>query len=104
MAKTPSTMIPLNSSAPDFNLLDAISGEWIQLSKRTPAKAYVIIFMCNHCPFVQHIEPKLVEIVKHYQALGIDFIAINANDIQHYPEDAPELMKSRAQLHGYTFP
>lgn len=104
MALTPSNMIPLGSSAIDFTLTDVISNQAIQLFKRPQAKAYVIIFMCNHCPFVQHIEKKLVDIAKHYQSLGVDFIAINANDIQNYPDDAPIHMKARALEHQYSFP
>lgn len=104
MALTPSTMIPLGSPAIDFALPDVISDQIISFSKRTQAKAYVIIFMCNHCPFVQHIESKLVEIAKYYQPLGVDFIAINSNDIQTYPDDSPAHMKTRALEHGYSFP
>jgi len=104
MAQTPSTMIPLGTRAPDFKLLDTCSGNDLSLQELASDKATVILFICNHCPYVKHIQSKLVEVAKIYQAKGISFIAINSNDITNYPDDSPEKMKIEAQQQGYTFP
>ena len=104
MALTPSKMIPLGTKAPDFNLPDAVSGKKMSLAQLKSNKATVIMFICNHCPFVQHIQEKLVEVAKEYQAKGIQFIAINSNDIKNYPEDSPEKMKITAEELDYPFP
>lgn len=101
MSVTPSNMLPLGTRAPNFALLDVVSGQLHTLKTGQPA---VVIFMCNHCPYVQHILPKLLEIVPEYQQKGIHFVAINSNDIKNYPEDAPDKMKSLAQSRKFTFP
>jgi len=105
MAVTPSTMLPLGTIAPDFTLPDTESDALISLrdGKATP-QATVIMFICNHCPFVKHIQQKLVSIAKEYQKKGIRFIAISANDVKNYPADSPENMRSEAKQAGYTFP
>lgn len=103
MTLTPSKMIPLGTKAPDFNLLDVMSGKKMSLAQLKSDKATVIMFICNHCPFVQHIQEKLVEVAKKYQAKGIQFIAINSNDIEKYPEDSPEKMKMVAEKFNYPF-
>lgn len=104
MAVTSSTMINLNTKAPQFKLADAVSGKIMSLGQLKSDKATVIMFICNHCPFVQHIQRKLAEVAKKYQADGIQFIAINSNDIKNYPEDSPEKMKEVAERFGYSFP
>ena len=104
MARTFSTMLPLGTIAPDFELIDAVTGKQCSLKSLSSEKGTVIIFMCNHCPFVQHILKKLCEIIKIYSAKNIQFIAINANDIKHYPEDAPDKMRELAQSHDFGFP
>lgn len=104
MALTPSTMLPLNTRAPNFNLPDAISGQVVSLSAVKSKIATVIMFICNHCPYVIHIQKKLAEVANQYQAKGIKFIAINSNDVSHYPADSPEQMKLIAEKIGYNFP
>ena len=104
MALTPSKMIQLNTKAPQFELADAVSGKVMSLDQLKSDKATVIMFICNHCPFVQHIQRKLAEVARNYQANGVQFIGINSNDIKNYPEDSPEKMKEVAKEFGYSFP
>lgn len=104
MAETPSTMLPLGTIAPDFSLLDTRTGETVSLQKLKSNKATVIMFICNHCPYVKNIQHKMVEVAKHYQQSTISFIAINSNDIENYPADSPEKMRIEAEKYGYTFP
>jgi thiol-disulfide isomerase/thioredoxin len=104
MALTPSNMMALGTKAPIFNLFDTVSGTTKNLEKLKGDKGTVIAFICNHCPFVIHVNPKLTELAKQYQKKGIGFIAISSNDIVKYPQDAPHLMKQKALEEGYTFP
>ncbi len=104
MVLTPSIMIPLGTTAPSFTLPDTVSGKKLSLNELKSDKATVIMFICNHCPFVKHIQHGLVEIADDYQPKGIKFIAISANDVANYPEDGPAKMKQEAQTAGYTFP
>jgi len=104
MAETPSTMIPLGTKAPDFNLLDTISNKMLALNDLQSTKATVIMFICNHCPYVKHIQKKLVEVANQYQNKNVQFIAISSNDTQKYPADGPEEMRLEAQTHHYPFP
>jgi peroxiredoxin len=104
MAETPSTMIPLGTQAPDFKLPDTRSGKQLSLQELQSDKATVIMFICNHCPYVKHIQTKLVNVAKTYQQKGVSFIAISSNDIVNYPDDSPDKMKREAELHHYTFP
>ncbi len=103
MARTPSKMIPLGSSAPQFRLPDATSGETVSLSSLKSDKATVIMFICNHCPFVKHVQAELVCLAKEYQTKGITFVAISSNDIVQYPADSPEKMREEARQAGYPF-
>lgn len=104
MALTPSNMLPLGTPAPAFALQDAVTHKTITLSDVRSEIATVVIFMCNHCPYVKHILQSLVETARRYQAKGIRFVAINSNDISAYPEDSPERMHEYAQEFGYPFP
>lgn len=104
MSLTPSKMLPLGSPAPDFSLPDTISGKTLTLEMLKSDKATVIMFLCNHCPFVQHIIKKIVEVAKLYQKKGVAFIAINSNEIINYPEDSPEKMREAAANLHFTFP
>ena len=104
MAETLSTMIPLGTKAPDFRLLDTRTNQYYSLQDNKSEQATVIMFLCNHCPYVKHIQSKLVEIAKSYQNKGICFIAISSNDAQAYPQDAPDKMRSEAETHHYPFP
>ena len=104
MARTPSNMIPLGSTAPNFNLPDTVSGQSLQLNDVRGEKGTLIAFICNHCPFVKHINAGLVQLAKDYQEQGFGFVAISSNDVVNYPEDHPDLMTQTAKEEGYTFP
>ncbi len=104
MALTPSNMMPLGTQAPDFSLPDTISNKTVTLSQAKSNLATVIMFICNHCPFVKHVQAELIKLAQDYQAKGIVFIAISSNDAEEYPEDAPEKMQQRAKQLGYPFP
>jgi len=104
MVLTPSNMIEIGSTAPIFSLPDAVSGKVLSLDELKADKATVIMFICNHCPFVVHIQDKIAGIADAYQSQDIQFIAICSNDIDNYPEDAPDKMKERAEEVGFNFP
>lgn len=104
MAATPSTMMPLGTQAPDFNLKDSVSGGGFTLSDVRGQKGTLVMFICNHCPFVVHIQKELAKFASHYSGSGIGIVAINANDIDNYPDDSPDNMKRVAQEQGYSFP
>lgn len=104
MAATPSTMMPLGTVAPGFELLDTISGNMLTLHQLKGDKATLVMFICNHCPYVLHINDELVRIAKEYQPKGVSFVAISSNDVENYPQDSPELMKVQAEKVGYSFP
>lgn len=104
MAETPSKMIALGTVAPDFTLLDTVSQQYLSLQNLRGEHGTVIMFICNHCPYVKLIQDKLATIAHHYSTKGISFIAINANDVQAYPEDSPDMMRIEAAKHHYTFP
>ncbi len=104
MAETPSKMIPLGTEAPDFSLTDTISGEILSLSGIRGKEATVIMFICNHCPYVLHIIEGLTAIPVDYHNRGISFIAISSNDIISYPQDSPQNMTRFAEKHNFTFP
>lgn len=104
MANTPSNMIPLGTQASDFELIDTVSGKLRSLGDLKGEKGTVILFICNHCPFVIHVNPELTRIANDFSKLGISFIAISSNDIEKYPQDGPELMKENAKKFNYPFP
>ena len=104
MARTPSNMLPLGTLAPDFTLPDTTSGKTVSLNDLKSDKATVIMFICNHCPFVKHVDEQLVALANDYQTKGVSFIAISSNDVENYPQDSPELMKEEAEKLGYPFP
>ena len=97
-------MLPLGTQAPDFNLPDTVSGKQISLKDIKSDKATVIMFLCNHCPYVLHVNEGLVKLVKEYQESGVSFVAISSNDVENYPQDGPEKMTTHAKNVGYTFP
>ncbi|HEY1463085.1 MAG TPA: thioredoxin family protein, partial [Terriglobales bacterium] len=103
MAETPSTMLPLSTSAPDFNLSDP-SGKITSLAEFKNAPALLVAFICNHCPFVKHIRKEFAAFAKEYQARGVDIIAVSSNDATNYPQDGPEKMAEESKQAGYTFP
>ncbi len=102
MAKTPSSMVPLGTPAPQFSLLDTVSGKKVSLDNSS--NATVIMFICNHCPFVKHVNKELTRLANDYMSKGVNFLAINSNDIVHYPDDSPENMQKTAMQEGYPFP
>lgn len=104
MARTPSNMLALGTKAPDFELIDTISNKYISLQQIKSAKATVVMFICNHCPYVKNMQEQLVQFAKDYQKQGVSIVAINSNDVEHYPEDAPDKMQATAKEFGYTFP
>ena len=104
MALTSSTMTKLGHIASDFSLPDTISGKTMSLQQLKSDKATVIMFICNHCPFVKYIQHALVDVAKTYQAKGIQFIAISSNDVNDYPDDSPDNMALVAKNLGYPFP
>ncbi|OEK08880.1 alkyl hydroperoxide reductase [Flavivirga aquatica] len=104
MARTPSNMLPLGTSAPQFSLLDTISNSILNLNDIKGNKGTVIMFICNHCPFVIHVNSEIVSIANTYTKKGISFIAISSNDAINYPQDSPENMTIHAKNESYPFP
>lgn len=104
MAQTPSNMLPLGTTAPDFKLLDTVSDTMLALQEVKGLKATVIMFICNHCPFVKHVNKQLAQLAKDYKSKGVNFAAISSNDVENYPQDAPHLMKQNAIEQGFIFP
>ncbi len=96
-------MLPLGTPAPDFQLPDP-SGKMIALSDFKSAPALAVFFICNHCPYVKHIQKGLVQFARDYQARGLAIVAISSNDVQTHPEDSPAKMAQEAKTAGYTFP
>src|SRR5580658_3995728 len=103
MALTPSTMLPLGTPAPDFRLPDT-GGKMVALGDFKSAPALAELFICNHCPFVKHIQAGLAQLGRDYQARGAAIVAISANDAQNYPDDSPAKMAQEAKSAGYVFP
>lgn len=104
MAETPSTMIPLGTRAPAFDLLDVRTGKQVSLTDCQSTVATVVMFICNHCPYVKLIMPKVLDVATSYQAKGIRFVAISSNDADNYPQDGPASMKALAEKDHYPFP
>lgn len=103
MALTPSNMLPLGTKAPDFMLYDTVSEKNVFLNQEKGNKGTVIMFICNHCPFVKHVNQGLVQLANDYMKKGIGFIAISSNDVENYPDDAPDLMKKNAKKEKFPF-
>lgn len=103
MALTPSTMLALGTTAPDFRLPDT-DGKMVSLAGFKNAPALLVIFMCNHCPYVKQIRAGLAQLGRDYQSKGAAIIGINSNDVANYPADSPAKMKEEAHSAGYTFP
>ncbi len=104
MALTSSSMLPLGTKAPAFSLPDAVSGRTIGLGDVKGASATVVMFICNHCPYVKHVNPELVRVARDYGKRGVGFVAISSNDVKSHPEDAPGKMKEVARANSYPFP
>ena len=101
MARTPSNMIELGSKAPDFKLMDAVDNKFKSSIDLFKNKGILIMFICNHCPFVVHVIDEIIKISNQYQN-DISTIAISSNDIDNYPDDSPELMKKIAKDKGFV--
>jgi peroxiredoxin len=104
MALTASTMLPLGTTAPDFQLPDTVTGNTITLSTFADKQALLVIFMCCHCPFVKHIQQELARLGKDYADRSLGIVAISANDVAGYPDDSPENLKQMATTLGFNFP
>ena len=104
MALTVSNEFILGTKAPNFNLINTIDNKYVSLNDSKGEKGTVIMFICNHCPFVIHVNAALVKIANEYQQKGIIFIAISSNDVSNYPQDAPKLMKKLAEDENFPFP
>jgi len=97
-------MLELGVKAPDFNLPDTVSGKEMSLSDLASDKATVVMFLCNHCPYVLHVNDEIVRLAKDYEKKGVAFVGISSNDADKYPQDGPEKMKEQAKKVGYPFP
>jgi len=104
MARTESNMLALGTPAPDFQLPDTASSNVLSLQDIRGQKATVMMFICNHCPFVIHIKHELSQLGHDYQNSGINFVAISANDVINFPQDSPNKMTKFAAENGFTFP
>ena len=103
MVQTLSTMLLLGTSAPQFSLPDP-DGKIVSLSDFDGAPALVVVFMCNHCPFVKHVAPGLANLAREYQDKGVAVVGVNPNDVANYPDDSPQKMAEASKEYGYTFP
>lgn len=104
MAKTESTMLALGTKAPNFELPDTLSGRKLKLSDVNGEKATVVMFICNHCPYVKHLIKEIARLGKDYQQPEVGIVAISSNDISAYPEDATDKMKRLAEEQHFNFP
>ncbi len=104
MSMTPSNMIPLGTKAANFSLFDTVSERVLSLENLKGKNATVIFFICNHCPFVIHVNEELVRLANDFISKGISFIAISSNDVDNYPQDSPGLMQKVAKNLRYPFP
>ena len=104
MVQTASTMLPLGTRAPDFRLTNAVDGKPAALSDFQGKSGLLVMFICNHCPFVKHLRSALAEFGQEYQAKGLGIVAISSNDVAAHPADGPAQMKAEAADAGYTFP
>lgn len=104
MAQTPSNMLPLGTMAPNFHLMDAITGNFMSLKDVKGEKGSVVMFICNHCPYVKHVNEEIVRVAHDYRVTGFGFVAISSNDVANYPQDGPSEMYKIAQKLKYPFP
>lgn len=104
MARTPSTMLPLGTEMPEFELPDVVSGRSVSSSDLRSSPASVVVFWCNHCPFVKHVSAGFVDFARDARAQGVAVVAISSNDAEAYPQDGPEAMARLAESEGYGFP
>jgi peroxiredoxin len=100
----PSTMLTLGTLAPSFNLSDVTTGQRVSLSDSSQKELLLVIFLCQHCPYVKHIQGELARLGKDYGSKNVGIVAISSNDVKNYPEDSPEHLKSMAAECGFNFP
>src|SRR5262249_18384252 len=103
MALTPSNMLPLGTKAPDFSLPHTHGGR-VAFDETSRGSAFLVMFICNHCPYVKHLAPALASLGKEYAHRGVSIFAINSNDVENYPDDSPEKMVFEKKSRGYVFP
>lgn len=99
-----STMLVLGTKAPDFKLPEPGTGRMVSRDEFSSAPALLVVFLCNHCPYVKHVQKELTRLIKEYQEKGLSAVGISANDIASHPQDGPEMMAKEAAAAGYTFP
>ncbi|MBE16321.1 MAG: thioredoxin family protein [Cytophagaceae bacterium] len=104
MAATPSNMLELGTKAPDFQLVDTMTNQWCSFHDVKGERGTVVMFICNHCPFVIHVIDEIVRIANDYRVLGFGFVAISSNDAEAYPQDGPDQMWHNARKNSFTFP
>jgi peroxiredoxin len=104
MARTASTMLALGTTAPDFALPDVVSGKTIMRDQAADQRGLLVMFLCAHCPFVQHVNKELGRLGRDYASRGIGIVAISSNDSETYPDDAPAGLRQQAEEHGFQFP
>lgn len=104
MSLTPSNMLPIGTKAPYFKLINPITSEMVSLDDIKGEKGTVIMFICNHCPFVKHVNKEIVRVCNDYRVVGFGFAAISCNDIEKYPKDAPSEMVITSEKNDYSFP
>lgn len=104
MSRTPSNMLPLGTAAPPFRLQDSITDHYYTLNDVKGEKGTLIMFICNHCPFVKHVNDEIVRLANDYRQAGFGFAGIMSNDVEKYPQDHPVLMKEHAMKQQYSFP
>ncbi len=103
MVRTASTMLPLGTTAPDFTL-DDCHGKSVSRDQARGPKGLLVIFMCNHCPYVKHVAPELPRLAEFATSQGVGVVGISSNDVEKYPDDSPEQMRAEAAQQGYEFP
>lgn len=104
MVAVPSTMLPLGTRVPDFSLVNAVDGRKVSPADVRDRQALLVMFICNHCPYVKHVMKEIGRVAADYRPKGVGIVAINSNDIQSHPDDAPQHMKALAKAEGWTFP
>ena len=104
MTLTPSTMLPLGTAMPDFRLLDVISNKEVGTDDFRDRRGLLVMFICNHCPYVVHVQEELARIGKDYEAADLAILAVSSNDAANHPEDRPEGLAAQAREQGFSFP
>ena len=103
MAETPSTMLPLGTPVPAFRLEDAVTGRMVTESVAADDEALLVMFICNHCPFVKHVLNEIGRVGSEYERRGVAVVAINSNDVRSYPQDGPDRMRELALREDWSF-